>query len=65
MAITVITVALGILLLSGGLRGLRYRDRLERVRQRELERLKRAALTDSLSGARQPPRLRGGSAARP
>jgi diguanylate cyclase (GGDEF)-like protein len=29
---------------------MRYRERLERIRQRELERLKRAALTDSLSG---------------
>ena len=50
MAITVITVALGILLLWAASAAMRYRDRLERVRQRELERLKRAALTDSLSG---------------
>jgi diguanylate cyclase (GGDEF)-like protein len=50
MAITVITVALGILLLWAASAAMRYRERLERVRQRELERLKRAALTDSLSG---------------
>jgi diguanylate cyclase (GGDEF)-like protein len=50
MAITVITVALGILLLWAASAAMRYRERLERVRQRELDRLKRAALTDSLSG---------------
>jgi diguanylate cyclase (GGDEF)-like protein len=50
MAITVITVALGFLLLWAASAAMRYRERLERVRQRELERLKRAALTDSLSG---------------
>jgi diguanylate cyclase (GGDEF)-like protein len=50
VAITVITVALGILLLTAASAAMRYRERLERIRQRELERLKRAALTDSLSG---------------
>jgi diguanylate cyclase (GGDEF)-like protein len=50
VAITVITVAFGILLLTAASAAMRYRERLERVRQRELERLKRAALTDSLSG---------------
>src|SRR4029079_14978985 len=50
MAITVITVALGILLLWAASAAMRYRERLERGRQRGLERLKRAALTDSLSG---------------
>ncbi len=50
VAITVITVTLGILLLWAASAAMRYRDRLERVRQRELQRLKRAALTDSLSG---------------
>ena len=50
VAITVITVAFGILLLTAASAAMRYRERLERIRQRELERLKRAALTDSLSG---------------
>jgi diguanylate cyclase (GGDEF)-like protein len=50
LATTVITVALGILLLTAASAAMRYRERLERIRQRELERLKRAALTDSLSG---------------
>jgi diguanylate cyclase (GGDEF)-like protein len=50
VAITVITVAFGILLLTAASAAMRYRERLERIRQRELERLKLAALTDSLSG---------------
>ena len=46
---TVITIALGLLLLTSAVTTLRYRDRLERIRHRELERLKLAALTDNLT----------------
>jgi diguanylate cyclase (GGDEF)-like protein len=47
---TAITITLGLLLLTAAAAAMRYRDRLERIRQRELERLKRVALTDSLTG---------------
>ena len=50
MAATAITIALGILLLTSAAATLRLRDRLEDARQREMERLTRAALADSLTG---------------
>jgi diguanylate cyclase (GGDEF)-like protein len=50
MAATAITIALGVLLLASASATLRLRDRLEDARQREVERLKRAALADNLTG---------------
>jgi diguanylate cyclase (GGDEF)-like protein len=47
---TAITITLGMLLLTAAAAAMRYRERLERIRQRELERLKKVALTDSLTG---------------
>ena len=47
---TAITIALGILLLTSASAAMRWRERLERVRAREVERLKEAALADSLTG---------------
>ena len=47
---TAITIALGILLLTSASAAMRWRERLERVRLREVERLKEAALADSLTG---------------
>jgi diguanylate cyclase (GGDEF)-like protein len=47
---TAITITLGLLLLTAAAAAMRYRERLERIRQRELERLKKVALTDSLTG---------------
>ena len=50
VATTGITVALGMLLLASATAVMRYRERLERIRLREVDRLTRAALTDSLTG---------------
>ncbi len=50
MAATTVTIALGILLLASASAALRLRDRLEDARQREVERLTRAALADNLTG---------------
>jgi diguanylate cyclase (GGDEF)-like protein len=50
VATTAITVALGMLLLASATAVMRYRERLERIRVREVDRLTRAALTDSLTG---------------
>ena len=47
---TAITIILGLLLLTTASAAMLFRERLERVRQREIERLKQAALTDSLTG---------------
>src|SRR5205807_2451492 len=47
---TAITIILGLLLLTTASAAMLFRDRLERVRRREIERLKQAALTDSLTG---------------
>ncbi len=47
---TAITIALGILLLTSASAAMRWRERLERIRAREVERLKEAALADSLTG---------------
>ena len=47
---TAITIALGMLLLGSASAALRFRERLERVRLREVDRLKQAALADSLTG---------------
>ena len=43
------TIALGMLLLTSTSATMRYRERLERMRGREVERLKRAALIDNLT----------------
>ena len=50
LATTAITIILGLLLLTAASAAMLLRDRLERVRRREIERLKQAALTDSLTG---------------
>ncbi|HEY0477636.1 MAG TPA: HD domain-containing phosphohydrolase [Kofleriaceae bacterium] len=47
---TAITIILGLLLLTAASAAMMFRERLERIRVREMERLKRAALTDSLTG---------------
>jgi diguanylate cyclase (GGDEF)-like protein len=47
---TGLTLLLGLLFAASAAAVLSYRDRLARVAQREVERLKRAALTDSLTG---------------
>ncbi len=52
LAVLAVTCTLGILLLAAAATALRYRDRLEQARQAELGRLRRAALTDSLTGLR-------------
>ena len=50
LATTAITIILGLLLLTTASAAMLFRGRLERVRRREIERLKQAALTDSLTG---------------
>jgi diguanylate cyclase (GGDEF)-like protein len=50
LAATGLTLLLGLLFAASAAVVLSYRDRLARVAQREVERLKRAALTDSLTG---------------
>jgi diguanylate cyclase (GGDEF)-like protein/putative nucleotidyltransferase with HDIG domain len=52
LAVTVTAFALGVLLVVAVASVLRYRARLERVRQAELERFAEAALTDNLTGLR-------------
>jgi diguanylate cyclase (GGDEF)-like protein len=47
---TAITIILGLLLLTTASAALLFRERLERIRRREIDRLKQAALTDSLTG---------------
>ncbi len=49
LAAVAVTIALGLLLLTSTSATMRYRERLERVRAREVERLKRAALIDNLT----------------
>jgi diguanylate cyclase (GGDEF)-like protein len=50
LAVVAITIAMGALLLVSAAATMRYRARLERVRGKEVERLKRAALVDNLTG---------------
>ncbi len=50
LAVTVVAFAMGVLLVVAVASVLRYRERLERVRQAELERFAAAALTDNLTG---------------
>ncbi len=50
LAVVAITIAMGVLLLLSAAATMRYRARLERVRGKEVERLKRAALVDNLTG---------------
>jgi diguanylate cyclase (GGDEF)-like protein len=49
LAAVAITIALGVLLLTSTSATVRYRQRLERVRLKEVDRLKRAALIDNLT----------------
>jgi diguanylate cyclase (GGDEF)-like protein len=49
LAAVAVTIALGLLLLTSTSATMRYRERLERIRGREVERLKRAALIDNLT----------------
>ena len=49
LAAVAVTIALGLLLLTSTSATMRYRERLERVRRREVERLKQAALIDNLT----------------
>jgi diguanylate cyclase (GGDEF)-like protein len=49
LAAVAITIALGLLLLTSTSATMRYRQRLERVRLKEVDRLKRAALVDNLT----------------
>jgi diguanylate cyclase (GGDEF)-like protein len=49
LAAVAVTIALGVLLLTSTSATMRYRERLEGIRRREVERLKRAALIDNLT----------------